>query len=271
MNVFTGRLTRKPLFIFLVLFVLNSCSQTPPRIAYLNPSDFKSEGYLDESTYQIVENGIFFNYTLAFLQRNSQLPLPVSDILDVNQIEELNENPAKLASLFKPEELCRISQIQEYNFPVITQDTENPEMDKLFQDEKIKAVLKAKESLYDKACLAARARSLYKWFIKISGKSIYGDSFENLELAEKNTKVPENVTTNFPLLDNFESNLFPPDYWFRSHTREQISRLEERLKKEDIRYEVIEETKIYSSYIGCKVVVHFHHPRLTRDFKVVKN
>ncbi len=271
MNVFTSKFTRSTLFLFWGLFVLNGCSQAPPRIAYLNPSDLKSEGYLDESTYQIVENGIFFNYNLAFLQRNTQLPLPVSDILDVNQIEELNRNPAKLASMFKPEDLCRISQIQEYNFPVLTQDSGNPEMDNIFQDEKIKAILKAKESLYDKACHTAQARALYKWFIKSSGRKISAIDLENDQSAEKHGKEMLNLSTNFPLLDTFESNLFPPDFWFRSHTREQISRLEERLKKNDIRYEVIEETKVYSSYIGCKAVVHFHHPRLTRDFKVIKD
>lgn len=264
--------SRVSLFLFSLLSVLLilsiSCKKEIPKIAYLNPSDFQSEGFLDSETYQIIENGIFFNNKVIRPRYRYYIPCSIPSSFDTSKIEEFNQK-----TLWKRRDsadLCAVQQILDYNFPMFREDSGKDEknLEKIFKSPQIKNILILKETLYERSCLAAKARALYKWFMKTKDVPLLNHYLdENGFHPDNNTK--EVIDSDFVLLDGFESNFFPPSFWFSGNSEMQLKKLDERLKKRKIHWEVIEERKIFSPNIICRVVVHFRRESLANDYPFI--
>lgn len=266
---------QKGLFLIFIIagMVFLSCGKEAPKIAYLNPSDFQSEGFLDPSTYQIVENGIFFDNDVVAPEKRYFVPCSPPAAFDTEDIKDFNIQNKRNRKAEK-DLFCYIRQVQEYNFPLLDEESNNVNKSNsgIFKNERIREILELRDELYKRSCSAAKVRALYKWYMKINDKKLLNQfldhsGFHPKAANDKNNDKP--VRSDFILLDNFESNLFPPAFWFTGNSLLQLKRLNERLTKDGIRWEVIEEQRIFSPNLMCRVIIHIHRDLIAVDYPLI--
>ncbi|MBV6492528.1 MAG: hypothetical protein LDLANPLL_00522 [Turneriella sp.] len=230
-------------FSFITCLVGFSCKKVPT-ISYLSPLDRTQEGFLDATTYQIVSFGYALDFKKPYDLTKTFVPSAINDVFDQEAFTAFNTQHEKLIREKKPTSGILLSAVlaAEANYL-------NPqELDISVLDESIRAPMEIKRVLFDNACTNARIVGLYRWILTYVAqvKLLHGATLPNEAIAKT----------------NLDKNYFPPQEYYTNASKALLKNLDNEIKNQHFRYEIVQEVFSKPEKLECKTVIHIHKKQL---------
>lgn len=234
----------RAILLCLVLIVVAGCNRKAAQIQYLAPLDRNQEGFLDQTTYQIVTLGRALDLSKPIDGKTHFFPAAISDAFDHEEFLKFSTEQQTLIKNRKPHTGFPLAEILAAEVNQL-----NPaEVNLNAVDEKIRAPMEIKKVLFDNACLNARIMGLYRWLISdaMQMKLIHGATIPREGIRQ---------TTLDP-------RYYPPRDFYVSESPEIMKDIDTAMDKRGYRYEIVHESFSKPEQLECKVAIHIHKRNL---------